>query len=47
MWNIVTVSVLWLLFEFTVPLLEILPEENFALMFLMTGACLCFYMVCG
>lgn len=45
MWNIVSVAVLWLLFEATVPLLEVLPVENFALIVLMTASCFCFYKV--
>ena len=32
-----------ILFEFTVPLLELLPEENFAFILLMTGSLVCFY----
>lgn len=36
---------LWILFESTVPLLEVLPEENFAMILLMTVSVLCFYKV--
>lgn len=45
MWNIVSVAVLWVLFEATVPLLEVLPEENFVLILLITVSCFCFYKV--
>lgn len=36
---------LWVLFEATVPLLELLPEENFIFITTMFAAILCFYKV--
>lgn len=42
MWSVL---VLWILFESTVPLLEVLPEENFVMIMLMTVSVLCFYKV--
>lgn len=45
MWNIGSVLMLWLLFESTVPLLEVLPEENFLLIALLTMSVSCFYAV--
>lgn len=44
-WNVWSVLFLWILFESTVPLLEVLPEENFAMILLMTVSVLCFYKV--
>lgn len=40
-----SVLMLWILFEVTVPLLEVLPEENFCLLTLMTISVSCFYEV--
>lgn len=44
-WNMWSVLFLWMLFESTVPLLEVLPEENFAMIVLMSVSVLCFYKV--
>lgn len=45
MWSICSAFYLWLLFESFVPLLELLPEENFIFITTMFGAILCFYKV--
>lgn len=45
MWAFWSVVYLWLLFELTIPLLELLPEENFALIVLVTASLVCFYKV--
>lgn len=45
MWAFWSVVYLWLLFEVTIPLLELLPEENFALIVLITASLVCFYKV--
>lgn len=44
-WSICSAIYLWILFEATVPLLELLPEENFIFITTMFGAILCFYKV--
>lgn len=44
-WSIFSAIYLWILFEATVPLLELLPEENFLFITTMFGAILCFYKV--
>lgn len=44
-WNICSVLFLWLTFESTVSLLEVLPEENFVMFVLMTVSVICFYKV--
>lgn len=45
MWAFWSVVYLWLLFELTIPLLELLPEENLALIVLITASLVCFYKV--
>lgn len=44
-WNMWSVLFLWMLFESTVPLLEVLPEENFIMIIFMTISVLSFYKV--
>lgn len=45
MWSLWSVIYLWLMFEVTVPLLELLPEENFIFITTMFLAIFCFYKV--
>lgn len=45
MWTLWSAIYLWLMFEMTVPLLELLPEENFIFITCMFGAFFCFYKV--
>lgn len=45
MWSVWSAIYLWLLFEMTVPLLELLPEENFIFISAMFAAVFCFYKV--
>lgn len=45
MWSMWSAIYLWLLFEMTVPLLELLPEENFIFISAMFVAVFCFYRV--
>lgn len=45
MWSVWSAIYLWLLFEMTVPLLELLPEENFIFISSMFVAVFCFYKV--
>lgn len=45
MWSMWSAIYLWLLFEMTVPLLELLPEENFIFITTMFAAIFCFYKV--
>lgn len=45
MWTIASGIYLWCLFEITVPVMELLPEENFIFITSMFGATYCFYKV--
>ena len=45
MWSMWSAFYLWLLFEMTVPLLELLPEENLIFVTAMFAAIFCFYKV--
>lgn len=45
MWSMWSAIYLWILFEMTVPLLELLPEENFIFITTMFLAIFCFYKV--
>lgn len=45
MWIISSGIYLWILFEMTVPVMELLPEENFIFITSMFGAAFCFYKV--
>lgn len=45
MWAIWSIVYLWILFEMTVPLTELLPEENFIFIATMFGSGICFYWV--
>lgn len=45
MWSMWSAIYLWILFENFVPLLELLPEENFIFITTMFGAIFCFYKV--
>lgn len=45
MWAFWSIVYLWVLFEMTVPLTELLPEENFIFIATMFGAVLGFYKV--
>lgn len=46
-WALCSIVYLWLIFEFTVPLLELLPEENFIFRVCIFGSIFCFYWVCN
>lgn len=46
MWSVWSGIYLYILFEFTVPLMELLPEENFIFITTMFAAGFCFYKVC-
>lgn len=45
MWTLASGIYLWCLFEITVPVMELLPEENFIFITSMFGAAYCFYKV--
>lgn len=45
MWTLSSGIYLWCLFEITVPVMELLPEENFIFVLSMFGAAICFYKV--
>lgn len=45
MWSMCSVIYLWILFEVTVPLFELLPEENLIFISTMFSAIFCFYQV--
>lgn len=45
MWILSSGIYLWCLFEMTVPVMELLPEENFIFITSMFGAAFCFYKV--
>lgn len=45
MWTLWSGIYLWILFEMTVPLMELLPEENFIFITTLFGAAFCFYKV--
>lgn len=45
MWTLWSIIYLWILFEITVPLLELLPEENFLFILCIFSSILCFYKV--
>lgn len=45
MWSMWSVIYLWILFQVTVPLFELLPEENLIFISTMFSAILCFYKV--
>ena len=45
MWTLSSGIYLWCLFEMTVPVMELLPEENFIFITSMFGAAFCFYKV--
>lgn len=45
MWTLASGIYLWCLFEMTVPVMELLPEENFIFIASMFGAAFCFYKV--
>lgn len=45
MWAFASGVSLWLLFEMTVPLMELLPEENFIFITTLFAAAFCFYKV--
>lgn len=45
MWAFWSIVYLWILFEMTVPLTELLPEENFIFIATMFGSVFCFYKV--
>lgn len=45
MWSLWSGIYLWILFEMTVPLMELLPEENFIFIATLFGAAFCFYKV--
>lgn len=45
MWILASGFYLWCLFEITVPVMELLPEENFIFITSMFGAAYCFYKV--
>lgn len=45
MWTVWSGICLWTLFEMTVPLMELLPEENFIFITTMFAAAICFYKV--
>lgn len=45
MWAFWSIVYLWILFEMTVPLTELLPEENFIFIVTMFGSVFCFYKV--
>lgn len=45
MWTLSSAIYLWSLFEMTVPVMELLPEENFIFITSMFGAAFCFYKV--
>lgn len=45
LWSFWSVAYLWILFESTVPLMELLPEENAALVLMISLAIFCFYKV--
>lgn len=45
LWALWSVIYLWILFEMTVPLLELLPEENFIFISTMFLSMFCFYKV--
>lgn len=45
MWSFWSGIYLWILFEVTVPLMELLPEENFIFITTLFAAAFCFYKV--
>lgn len=45
MWSFWSGIYLWILFELTVPLMELLPEENFIFITTLFSAAICFYKV--
>lgn len=45
MWSLWSAIYLWILFEMTVPLMELLPEENFIFITTLFTAAFCFYKV--
>lgn len=45
MWTLWSGIYLWLIFEMTVPLMELLPEENFIFITTLFAAAICFYKV--
>lgn len=45
MWTLSSGIYLWCLFEMTVPVMELLPEENFIFITALFGAAICFYKV--
>lgn len=45
MWSFWSGIYLWILFEMTVPLMELLPEENFIFITTLFAAAICFYKV--
>lgn len=44
-WALCSIVYLWIIFEITVPLLELLPEENFIFRMCIFGSIFCFYRV--
>lgn len=45
MWTLCSAIYLWCLFEATVPIMELLPEENFIFITALFAAAICFYKV--